>query len=137
MGADTCDLIGPYLLSQLTKLNAIIGLFRDDGLGVTSSTSRQVEKTKQEIIKIFQKNGLKITILGPSNLKKVEFLDLKLDLEKEEFKPYIKPGDKPTYVHSLSNHPPSIIKNIPPAINRRLSVLSANKEIFDQAALTS
>ena len=57
-----------------------------------------------------------------------------LDLKNEVFKPYIKPGDKPLYVHSKSNHPPSIIKNIPVAINKRLSKISANKDIFDNAA---
>ena len=34
----------------------------------------------------------------------------------------------------MSNHPPSIIKNIPLIVNDRLSKLSATKEIFEAAA---
>ena len=35
-----------------------------------------------------------------------------------------------------SNHPPTVIKQIPAAINRRLSALSSNKETFDKAKPT-
>ena len=35
-----------------------------------------------------------------------------------------------------SNHPPSILKNIPINVNKRLSGISANKEVFDEAAPT-
>ena len=68
-----------------------------------------------------------------ANLTQVQFLDVTLDLKNEIFKPYIKPGDKPIYVHSKSNHPPAILKNIPLSINKRLSKISANKDIFDAA----
>ena len=40
----------------------------------------------------------------------------------------------PLYVHSKSNHPPSIIKNIPESINRRLLEISSNAGVFDEAA---
>ena len=46
----------------------------------------------------------------------------------------MKPEDKPCYVNSESNHPPAIIRNIPLSINKRLSKISSNKEIFDNAA---
>ena len=83
-------------------------------------------------MKIFEEFGLKIT--STANLKVIQFLDITLDLENEVFKPYIKPGDRPLYVSSDSNHPPSILKNIPLSINRRLSSISANREIFNAAA---
>ena len=38
-GAEVADLVGLYLLSQLTHLKLNIGLYRDDGLAV-SKTSR-------------------------------------------------------------------------------------------------
>ena len=41
--------------------------------------------------------------------------------------------DVPLYVHSQSNHPRSVLKNIPRSINDRLSKLSSNEEIFDAA----
>ena len=74
--------------------------------------------------------GLKITSLA--NRKVVEILDVKLDLENESYGPFFKPGDKPIYVNSKSNHPPAILKNIPLAVNRRLSTISSSKEIFDR-----
>ena len=69
-----------------------------------------------------------------ANSTQVDFLDVTLNLENCTFRPFIKPGDKPLYVHSKSNHPPSIIKNIPKGINKRLSKISSTKEIFDQAS---
>ena len=45
----------------------------------------------------------------------------------------MKPNDTPLYVHSQSNHPPGILRNIPQSVNRRLSSISANEEVFKQA----
>ena len=64
------------------------------------------------------------------NLKRVDYLDVTLDLETGLFKPYRKPGDKPLYVSAQSNHPPQVLKNIPKGIERRLSDNSANEDIF-------
>ena len=120
-GAETCDVIGLFIWHQLsTQVKGItLGLYRDDGLCVCDLTARLAEKARQKIVQIFKDNDLKIT--STANLSQVQFLDITLDLKKEVFKPYIKPGDKPIYVHSKSNHPPSIIKNIPLAINNRIS----------------
>ena len=56
-----------------------------------------------------------------------------LDLQRDEFRPFIKPNNRPTYVHAKSNHPPSIIRNIPSSIQKRLSVNSCSEKIFDQS----
>ena len=125
-GAQACEIVGLYILSKLVKLpnfNAI--LYRDDGLGITSSTPRQTEKLRQSIIK---DHKLNITI--EVGLSKVDFLDVTLDLDKELYKPYRKPGDRPLYVNSWSNHPPGVISNIPAGINKRLNEISSNKEVF-------
>ena len=45
----------------------------------------------------------------------------------------MKDNDIPSYVHCKSNHPPSILRNIPASINKRLSTISANKQVFDEA----
>ena len=68
------------------------------------------------------------------NKKIVNFLDVTMDLNKGTYQPYLKPENKPFYVHSKSNHPPSITKNIPVAVNKRLNELSSNKEAFDEAS---
>ena len=128
-GAQVCEVIGLFILSKLEALpNFDTILYRDDGLAVTSSTPRQQEKLRQKIIQIFGKHDMKITI--EINLKRVDYLDVTLDLETGLFKPYRKPGDKPLYVSAQSNHPPQVLKNIPKGIERRLSDNSANEEIF-------
>ena len=101
-------------------------------MGITTASARLQEKIKQEIIRIFAANGLSLTI--DINLRSVQFLDVCLDLETGIFKPFIKPGDRPKYVNAQSNHPPLILKNLPLGINKRLSSISANKHVFDQAA---
>ena len=132
-GAETCELVGCYLLSQLNEIPGVeIGLYRDDGLAILQQTPKETERIKKEICKIFKKCELKITI--EANKKVVNFLDVTLDLNTEKFKPYSKPLNTPLYVHSKSNHPPSIIKNIPESVNRRLSEISSDETVFNEAA---
>ena len=133
-GAETCELVGCYLLSQLTQIPEIdIGLYRDDGLAVLNQTRPQkIEKAKKEIRRIFANNNLWVTIEA---YKKIfNFLDVTLDLTTERFKPYSKPATTLLYVHSKSNHPPNIIRNIPEAINKRLSAISSDGDAFNEAA---
>ena len=70
----------------------------------------------------FKYQRLKITI--ENNLPKVNFLDITMDLLSETFQPFRKPNDNPLYINSKSNQPGHIIKNLPNAINRRLSEIS-------------
>ena len=65
--------------------------------------------------------GLNISV--EANKKVVHFLDVTLDLSKNHFKPYSKPNNPLLYVNQNSNHPPSILKNIPASVNKRLSEL--------------
>ena len=130
-GAETCELVGLYMLSQLQHIDINTGLYRDDGLAISNKTPRQTELIKKEICKIFKKNGLSITI--EANKKVVDFLDITLNLNTGTFKPFSKPNNTPSYVHSKSNHPPSIIKNIPESINKRLSNNSSNADIFSDS----
>ena len=131
-GAESCDICGLFLLSKLQHLSIVPGLYRDDGLAISNLSPRDTENTKKNICEIFKEYNLSITI--EANLKVVNFLDVQLDLEKGTFKPFAKPNDKLNYVNSQSNHPPGIIKNIPKSVNKRLSKLSATKEVFDEAA---
>ena len=104
-GAETCELVGNYILSQLKEIpyDMEIGLCRDDGLAVLDHTPQKIEKIKNEICKVCAKNNLRITI--EANKKVVNFLDVTLDLTIEKYKPYSKPTTTPLYVHSKSNHP--------------------------------
>ena len=46
-------------------------------------------------------------------MKSIDFLDITMDLRTGKYKPFMKSNNTPLYVHKDSNHPPSIIKNIP------------------------
>ena len=129
-GAETCELVGLYLLSLLQDLGIDLGLYRDDGAGVSRKTPFQLEKAKKKIQKVFLDNGLKISV----NLLVIDFLDVTLDLRMGTYKPYAKPNNVPLYVNAKSNHPPAVLKNIPLAVNKRLSEISSTEEIFNNAA---
>ena len=131
-GAETCDLIGAYMLSLIApKLKEGVGLYRDDGLAVCSASPQKIEKTKQEICKVFKANNLSITI--EANKKIVNFLDVTWDLTNRSFKPFMKPNKKILYVHHQSNHPLALLKNIPENINKRLSSISSTQQVFKGA----
>ena len=62
-GAEICEIVGLYLLSQLSsELQINLGLYRDDGLCASPLTPRQNDMLQKEICKIFQRNNLSITI---------------------------------------------------------------------------
>ena len=130
-GAEVCDLVGLYLLSQLGNLDLLIGLYRDDGLAVSNLGPRQTEMRKKRICKIFKENRLNITT-EETNGKKVNFLDVNFDLENGLYRPYMKKNNKPLYVHMQSNHPLNILENIPKSVNNRLSSISSNENVFNE-----
>ena len=78
-GAEVADLVGLYLLSQLTDLNLDLGLYRYDGLAVCDQSPRQAELTKKKLCRILKENGLNITA--------------------GIYRPYMKPNETPSYVH--------------------------------------
>ena len=127
-GAEICELVGLSILNKkFGKEN--IGLYRDDGLAIMKNKSaRLADKTRKELHKCFEQFGLKIT--AEANLHVVNFLDVTFDLNNGKFKPYRKPNDDPLYINRHSNHPPSIIKQLPTSINKRISALSADEQTF-------
>ena len=80
----------------------------------------------KDIIEAFKSEGLKITV--ETNTSTTNFLDITLDLENDKFCPYRKPNDKPTYINVSSNHPRTIIKQLPKMISKRISDLSSTME---------
>ena len=67
-------------------------------------------------------------------MKIVNYLDVMLNLNDGSCRPYKKPSDETNYIHVNSDHPPSILKQLPVSIEKRLSSLSSSKEIFEEAA---
>ena len=125
-------MIGLYLLSKIQNFGVVIGCFRDDWLGYSRLTPRQTDIVKKKLIKIFEENGFRIEI--KVNKQVADFLDVTFDMKNESYQPFTKENHNPVYVNKSSNHPPSILKNIPLSVNDRLSRLSSSKEIFDEAA---
>ena len=132
-GAECCDLVGLYLLSQMQHLNIAIGLYRDDCLAISSLTKRQNQLVLQELHRIFNRNGLKIPG-AEANRRVVDYLNVTMDLSTGSFKTFAKEGDTLAYVDSRSNHPPSITRNLPKGINRLLSDTNSSQELFEASA---
>ena len=68
------------------------------------------------------------------NLRTVNFLDVTFNLCNGKYYPYRKPNDKPLYINRLSNHPPSILRQLTSAISRRLTDISYDADVFREAA---
>ena len=131
-GAELCELVGSFILNKLTYLvnKSDIGLYRDDGLGIFYNVSKpEIERKKKNIVKVFKGCGLSITI--QCNLKTVDFLDVTFDLDNNAYKPF--DNNKPIDINKHSNHPPSILKQLPKSIEKRISENSSNKDIFDDS----
>ena len=133
-GAEVCELVGLLILDRLRRhfpeINS--GLYRDDGLGVNKRISKcKMERKKKAIIKMFKDMGLEITI--DTNMATANFLDATLSIKDGKFWPYAKPNNTVQYVHTQSNHPKHVIKQIPVGINKRLCAISCDKEHFDRA----
>ena len=133
-GAEICELVGLYIQSNLENIlpKTNFGLYRDDGLILLRNLNgQQMDKKRKAIIKIFKDIGFSIDI--QTNLKEVAFLDVTLKLQNGTYHPYKKPNKKLLYIHSSSNHPPQIIKQLPNSISGKLSKNSSNQEIFNTA----
>ena len=134
-GAETCELVGLYILDILTKEfgRDKIGLCRDDGLGCFQNLSGpESEKVKKKLCKIFKQSGLSITV--ECNLQITDFLDVTFDLRTDKYYPYRKDNNQLLYINKQSNHPPTIIKQISSMVSRIICDTSFNKEYFDKAA---
>ena len=108
-----------------------MGLYQDDGIiFIPGSNSPEVSKI-QKIIGVFKLVGLKIEIA--SDLKIVDFLDVTLNLNNGTFKPFSKSNSTPTNIDTDSNHPRSLLKQIPNAVNQRINRLFSCKIIFEES----
>ena len=131
-GAEVCELTGLFLLHSMhTKFPSInFGLYRDDGMGAYKDLpGPTTERIRKDIVKLFKENDLSITI--DMGLSEVNFLDVSFSLPRENFKPYRKPNSETLYIHTQSNHPPNIIKQLPCMIEKRISELSHSEIEFN------
>ena len=131
------ELIGIFILSLLTKrihIHIHIGLYRDDGLTILKNTSGpEAEKLEKKFQKSFKEKDSNIIIY--CNLKITNNLGIPHNLNDGSYRPYRKPNEETNYIYLISDHPPSIIKEIPPSNEERLSILSSSKNIFQESAI--
>ena len=132
--AEVCELVRFYLLGKLAPLIGTknVRLYRDDSFAVIhQANGTKMDRIRKDVINLFKFEGLSITT--DTNLIETDFLDVSFDLGMDKFFPYRKPRNIPLYIHSESNHPPSIIKQLPSMINKRISNLSCNEHDFNKA----
>ena len=138
-GAEVCELIGLYILDKITKGKfpifpaGNVGLYRDDGLAVIKTRGRAgglLDDIRKKVHQAFLDEELEITC--EKGMTSTDFLDVRLNLETNEYRPYRKPNDHPVYIDARSNHPPNVIKQIPQMIEKRLTNLSSNERVFDE-----
>ena len=133
-GAELCELVGLFLLNKISRILEIghFGIYRDDGLAIIQNRSGpDMERLKKSLHSNFKEEGFRITIdLG---MKKTDFLDVSLDLDNNTFKPFRKDNASLFYIDANSNHPRYIKNELPRMVEKRISSLSANSNIFDNA----
>ena len=81
--------------------------------------------------KNIQKNKLYIVIQW--NTKIVNCLDLSVNLNNSNYKPYHKLDIEILYIHKDWNHPPNILKQTPTLAEQRIITLSTNETIFNES----
>ena len=67
------------------------------------------------------------------NLKIVDFVDVTFNFTDSSYCPFNKSNNEVNYIHKQSNHPPSIIKQLPLSVERWFSKLSSNEKIFNDS----
>ena len=133
-GAEVCELVGLLALYKMTTEQNIfqedeVILYRDDGLSALKGNGHDIDFKRKKLISLFKSLGLEVTCV--INTTRVNFLDVTLDLLNGTYKIYIKQNCKLKYVAYGSNHPQTVLKNIPLNINRRLQSISSNAECFN------
>lgn len=134
MGAEICDLIGLYILDQLTNVfpRGQYGIYRDDALSIVNTKSPSaLERLSKTLHRVFKNIGFKITIEICHTY--TDFLDVTLNLGNNTYYPYKKPNSKTYYINKSSNHPHYIKNKLPSMIHKRLCNLSTNKTVFDRS----
>ena len=69
--------------------------------------------------------------LTSRHCKQVNFLDVTFNPSTATYHPFKKENDKLLYINTSSNHPPTVIDQIPKSIGKRLSDNSSNERIFE------
>ena len=136
-GTEVCEVVGLYLLNRIKPLlgSNSVSLNRGNGLAIAhKANDPKVDRLRKDIISLFKDEGLSIAI--DTNLIQKDFLDRSLNLNKRKYFPIRKSNNTHLYMHSNSNHPPPIIKQLPSMTNTLISSLSCDETEFNKAKIT-
>ena len=89
-----------------------------------------MDRLRKDIILLFKLESLKITC--ETNIIETDYLELTMNIKTGKYFPFRKPNDKPQYIHTESNHPPTVVKQIPSTISQRLSRISSDEAEFNK-----
>ena len=124
-GAETCEQLGSFLLSQLQNRT-----IPRQWTGHFKHHTKRYRKHQKGNMPHLQSQW---ATDHHRSQRKDHFLEVTFNLNKSTYQPFTKPNTTLKYVHRERNHPPTTTKNIPAGINERLSSLSSDKAYFDQA----
>ena len=80
---------------------------------------------------MFKTAGLNITI--QAGLRIINFRDVQFNLNNGTCQPYRKPVNIPIYINKKSNHPPTVLEQLPKSIAKRISDISSDENIFSNS----
>ena len=131
-GVKIFELVG-LNLNRVSTVNdkSSVGLYRDNGLAaVNNANGPKLDRIRKYIIALFKEEGLSIII--EINLNETHFLDITFNLATKKYFSFPKANNTPLYINALCKHSPTIIKQLPKMISKKISDLSRNKEEFDK-----
>ena len=129
---ELCELIGLFLLKEVTerlerlKVDFSIALYRDDLILIIRKHGKTINRIKSEISKVFTKHELELCDWEEG--VEQDYLDIKFNIDKNEYEPYKKKNDNTKYLSVDSDHPDIILKGIPNIVETRINMLSFLKK---------
>ena len=105
-----------------------------NGIYMLYLIGKKYDSKNIELYRAFLLKQKSLQMIIECNFKVLNYLDVTFNLIDGSYRPYRKPNDETHYIHIQSDHPPSITKQRPRSIEKRLSQLSSSKDIFYETA---
>ena len=118
-----------YLLNTLTKITLSC-------IGITAflrnNSGPEAERLKKKFQKLFEEKDLDIIVQCNSEIN--NYLDITLNLNDGSYRPYWKSNEETNYFHATSDHPPSVIKEIPQSIEKSTLSFIMIEKVFSEVS---
>ena len=114
---------------KIRKYTSKIKLWNVPRRWTLNLNGQQTDRVRKNIIGVFKGIGFSLEI--ENNLKSV-YSRHSLNLRNGTYRSCKKPNDRLLYIHSLSNHPTNVIKQIPNSVQEKLLKNSSNEDIWSK-----